>query len=184
MLASTQAAEARTSAGRVIFLTTPWESFSMGRLVSLKRKTGGATAQAEVSKERMTPTEPEGDENYATRVAKYIPGEIVAGYTSLTGLANGITADSWRTALLWGLFYIGLVATPVYLVWTYKPKGQQVITVILSTVLFVFWAYGLGGPFELAPASLFGLPYNSQAAGVLLGIVSWLSGMFVPKEGA
>jgi hypothetical protein len=48
----------------------------------------------------------------------------------------------------------------------------------------VFWAYGLGGPFELAPASLFGLPYNSQAAGVLLGIVSWLSGMFVPKEGA
>jgi xanthine/uracil permease len=113
---------------------------------------------------------------YVERVAKYIPAEIVAGYLAINGMIEAADPENAaRLGLAWGLFVIGVIVTPVYLTMVGKPTGQQRITVWISTFAFVVWAYALGGPFEMSGY------HNGLLGSVAVGVVTWLSGLFVPQ---
>jgi hypothetical protein len=114
--------------------------------------------------------------DYVERVAKYIPAEVVAGYLAIMGMIEAADEkNSARLGLAWGLFVIAVIVTPVYLTMVGKPRGPQKITVWISTFAFVVWAYALGGPFEMSGY------YNGLLGSVAVGVVTWLSGLFVPR---
>jgi len=114
--------------------------------------------------------------DYIERVAKYIPGEVVAGYLAIMGMIEAADKENAaRVGLAWGIFVIGVIVTPVYLTMVGKPTGPQKITVWISTFAFVVWAYALGGPFKMSEI------HNGLLGSVAVGVVTWLSGLFVPQ---
>jgi hypothetical protein len=114
--------------------------------------------------------------DYIERVAKYIPGEVVAGYLAIMGMIEAADEkNAARLGLAWAVFVIGVIVTPIYLTMVGKPIGQQKITIWISTFAFVVWAYALGGPFKLSEI------HNGLLGSVAVGVVTWLSGLFVPQ---
>jgi hypothetical protein len=101
-----------------------------------------------VSRVQMTGGQPEGD-NYLARVAKYIPGEIVATYLSLIGFMENVDhTDEAKLPTLWVMFIVCLILTPVYF-WKMTEKGQPKLRhIVVSSLAFLVWAYALGGVFE------------------------------------
>jgi hypothetical protein len=143
---------------------------AMGRLV----KAGPPLAKA--ARVAATGTD------YAERVSKYIPGEIVAGYIALSELINAVPpTDERRITAAWFLFFVGFLVTPVYLYFTGKPANRRErLQIAIPTVAFVLWAYALGGPFELSsPLPVIG-PYASWLGALAVGIFTWVAGLFKP----
>lgn len=90
------------------------------------------------------PAEP-GDD-YAKRLLKMIPAEVVAGYLAGTGVIEG-RPQEWL--LGWTIFCFG--ATIVVRAWgTADPqanKGPDWLHVFVSAVAFAIWVYAIGGVF-------------------------------------
>jgi hypothetical protein len=86
-------------------------------------------------------------DGYFARVAKYIPGEIVALYIGAAGILKTVGKEDARLVppVYWGIFLICLVLTPIYLSRTALKGQPKRIHLIVSTVAFVVWAYALGG---------------------------------------
>jgi hypothetical protein len=116
------------------------------------------------------------------RVAKYIPGEIVAGYLALSEVVKMVSRqDTRRVAAAWVLFLVGLGVTPVYLYVAGKPANRrEMIQIGISTIAFVLWAYALGGPFEMGPPSPVHGPYAGWIGALAVGIFTWVAGLFRP----
>ena len=123
---------------------------------------------------------PAAQDNYADRVIKYIPSDIVAAWVAILGLlANAVNVP--RTATLWVLFVVMVLITAW---WTYKNtavpgKPAATTQILLSTGSFIVWVFALpgGGPF----ASL-GF-YEPLYGSLLVIIYSLVVGLVVPKEG-
>src|SRR5258708_7897746 len=120
----------------------------MGRLFEVSRqnkKTGffpkavGQTGAAE-------------NDNTATRIAKLVPAEIVAGYVPLVAAAESVGTDKdFQFKLACFVLILGFILTPTYLILTGKPGKNIVkwINVVSSTIAFGLWAYLLGGAFAM-----------------------------------
>ena len=97
----------------------------------------------------MTGT-PDADD-YASKLVKYIPGEVLAFFLPATALA---AAD---TGLQWAALAIGLVATAGYL-YVYNRRNNlpapRPLYVALSGLAFLAWAFGTSAPTR----GLIGLP--------------------------
>jgi hypothetical protein len=120
---------------------------------------------------------PDGGDDYAARVAKYIPGEVLAAYVSIGGIISGLDPTRPRPLLAWVLFGLCVVLTPVYLAKRAEAKQPKRMHLALSTLAFVVWAYAVGGPFT-------GEPWHDPAIGsIALGIFTLVSGAFAPKPG-
>lgn len=136
----------------------------MGRLVEPVRSVSspsiddsGAGVARKREGDKPTPSfatqgtaETAGGDGYWERVAKYIPGEIVAGYLSIIGILKTVPVDD--TALLyvaWGAFFLCLILTPIYFRAFAKQGQPRRVHMIVSTLAFAFWAYALGGVFEM-----------------------------------
>jgi hypothetical protein len=121
-------------------------------------------------------------ENYVERVAKYIPGEIIAGYVALSGLISAVPPeDERRITAAWVLFIVGLLVTPIYLYTAGKPANRrETLQIAIPTIAFVLWAYALGGPFELSsPLPVIG-EYASWLGALAVGLFTWVAGLFEP----
>lgn len=117
-------------------------------------------------------------DGYFDRVIKYIPSDVVAAWTAVTGL---VTADAQapQSTLLWILFGIFILLTAG---WTWKQttgggKLSPTIQILLSTVSFMVWVFALGGPF----ASLEGF-YRPLYGSLALIIYTLAIGLVIPKE--
>lgn len=91
-------------------------------------------------------------DDYASRIVKYIPADVVALYIGLVGL---VPADyENRQTTLWAVFAVGVIVTPIYLLRVTKDpvtKKPLIPQVFIGTLAFAIWAFALGGPFaELA----------------------------------
>jgi len=87
-------------------------------------------------------------DGYFDRVLKYIPGEVVAGWVTITGIiAASSTGDS--AVLLWVLFGVFLLLTAGYTWKLTNVAGQPpaIKQIVIATIAFVVWALALGGPF-------------------------------------
>lgn len=154
----------------------------MGRLVKEREPSYKAISTSEIR-----------EDSYPERVAKYVPAEIIAGYTPLIALAAGVGLAPNAAAVMvptmttvvvcFVVFLAGLIATPVYLWKTSGPVGQsKKIQVVISTLAFVLWAYVLGGPFKVLAEFMpdtFG--YYPAVGGVITGVYTWMVGLFAPE---
>lgn len=98
------------------------------------------------------------DDGYVQKVIKYIPAEIVTGYTALVGyLSVGVNTDipqGYKTYYIILLCILG-VATPV---WTYyavldnnaaeslSGKKRALFQAVIATISFAIWVYTVGNP--------------------------------------
>lgn len=111
------------------------------------------------------------------RVAKYIPGEIVAAYIFFNGLINAEHSHGMRTAYFSIAFVFCLIMTPIYLGKVAESGDPKRYQQVVSSIAFILWAYALGvGIFvELGI-------YLPILAGLLVGMFSVLSAYLVPSK--
>ena len=80
------------------------------------------------------------------RLLKYIPAEIVTVFILVQGLVMQMDHDSDPfKPVLWGLFLLFVLLTPLYL-WRIL-KVKKITQLVISLVAFVVWVFALGGPF-------------------------------------
>jgi hypothetical protein len=95
--------------------------------------------------------------DYKDRLVKLIPSEVVTAYATLRGLITGAAVPGNKVLLLWIVFFVLLIFTPLYLYFISNVKkwGQ----VVFTTIAFVIWVIVIGGPFSTVlgfPADYFG----------------------------
>jgi len=86
-------------------------------------------------------------DQYADRLLKYIPADVVGAWIAITGLINGTT--SIPGPVFWGVFFVMLVLAAL---WTWRQtsipnKPPAVTQIVVATIAFVVWVFALGGPF-------------------------------------
>ena len=117
-------------------------------------------------------------DTYFDKLIKYIPAELIAAWTAVTGLIAGATKEPQGT-LLWIAFIVGLILTAAW-IWrrTTEPKKPIAITqIIISTMAFAVWVFALGGPF--AAMNWYSPLYGS----LLLIAFTLIVPVINPKEG-
>jgi len=87
-------------------------------------------------------------ETYFDRVVKYIPADVVAAWTFVSGLIAG-ASDVPKGVLLWLAFVFGTFITAL---WTWQQtkdvaKPPATTQIVISTLSFICWVFALGGPF-------------------------------------
>lgn len=121
---------------------------------------------------------PNTEDDYKTKLLKYIPAETVAFYTGLVGVIEQIGSGSgWYVPGVVFLFLAGLIGTPLYLIRIYGMKWQYKRTqIIVSTIAYILWVASIG--------TLQGLPGLDQIPPailtVLLGLFTFLAPLIDP----
>jgi hypothetical protein len=103
--------------------------------------------QLDVGRAEPANTAPVDD--YATRLLKYIPAEIITLYVTLEGIVRASEASGnphSYAGWLWIIFLVGLVATPLYLSRVTHVKNRKQI--LISTLSYVIWVLAVGQPFR------------------------------------
>ena len=118
-----------------------------------------------------------GVDEYLDRVLKYIPGEVVALWTGVTGVIA--SAGESNNVLLWIVFAIGVILAAAY-TWRTTTVANQptaVTQIVVSAFAFIVWVFAIGGPFA---AQGWYEPYLGSVA-----LILWtpLAGLIIPKEG-
>jgi hypothetical protein len=121
-----------------------------------------------------SPATPAAPRGYFERVAKYIPGEIVAAYVTMNGFIS--TAAPPRRLWLFAFsFGVCLALTPVYLARMGRAGQPRSLHLTMSTAAFVVWAYSLDGLFRDLGF------YDPIAASLALVVFTLVSGLAVPR---
>ena len=120
------------------------------------------------------------DDDYSSRVAKYIPGEVVGAYLAILKILESVGPQAPGSSAVvyvgWVVFGICLlIGVPGYLRLVAKPGEPWRYQAGISMGAFAVWAYALGGPFQLA-----GL-YIPWIGSILLIVYTLLAGLFQPK---
>lgn len=106
------------------------------------------------------------------RIIKYIPGEVVAMYIFLTGIANQLPSET-KPLILWIILIVLTLGTWLYLERIEKVKKTDQL--IITTISFVVWVFALGGPFVY-------LDWYFPAYGqLLLGLYTFFVGIIEPR---
>ena len=119
-------------------------------------------------------------DGYLERLAKYVPGEILAGFTPLAALS----AD--RPALLTWISVIFLILTPIYLYITrqIQPTGPPIkmraIMYLLSPASFVVWALNTSEPFRTMLAGWEPIAKIGKLDGTVASVVLVLGALIIP----
>jgi hypothetical protein len=117
-------------------------------------------------------------ENYLTRVAKYVPTEVIAAYIFINGLLLSDAARALPNMFWWHfvVFTLCWILTPIYLYRQAAKNAPKLLQLLISTLAFPAWAYAVKG-------GVFAGAYNSIAASVIVAMFSLISGAFQPREG-
>jgi hypothetical protein len=118
-------------------------------------------------------------QDYAERVAKYVPAEVIAAYLTLLPivLAQSDADTARRTNLLALIFFLGVVFTPLYL-WRFPGELKvKWFHLVLSTAAFALWTYSIRGGW-LEDVGL----YDNVVAPILLVAFTLASGLIAPTE--
>ena len=118
---------------------------------------------------------------YLERVAKYVPAEIIAGYTAII---NGV-ADTKEPVKSWTVtacLFICAILTPVYFKLLARPEDKASLRTqqVVSFFAFLVWAYSITGA-----EPLFGGTNSWFVPGIataLLTLFTLISGLIVPKQ--
>jgi len=106
------------------------------------------------------------NDGYLEALVKNMPSETVGGYLATTGMVSGASPPE---ALLWVIWGIFLIATPLYL-WLMKPETESTRRPwwqvwIFSPIAFLVWSMTTGGPWA-------GVDKAAMIGGVLVLVLS------------
>jgi hypothetical protein len=129
---------------------------------------GGRTAAEEAGVTKQA-------DPYGERLVKNIPAEVIATFVFLAGVINaaGTGTPSW---LLWTVFAVLLVGTPLYLS---RAQGvKKPLQLAISTGAFAVWVFSLGdqGPFGTLPW------YKPIYGAVLLPLYTFATAVAQPER--
>jgi hypothetical protein len=87
-------------------------------------------------------------DSYLTKIVKYIPTEIIAGYVTLSGFILGM-GDQQQFIYFWLVFIVLLILTPLYLHVATSESGKKssLHHPVAGALAFAAWAFATGGPF-------------------------------------
>lgn len=119
------------------------------------------------------PTEATPDD-YSARVMKYIPAEVVAVYVFVDGIIKQSTDATTLPTLMWSVFGVILVLTPLYL-WRVQKVGKWV-QLLICTLAFAVWVFSMGGPFVNLEW------YKAIYGAVLLPLFTFAVGILEPPK--
>jgi hypothetical protein len=123
---------------------------------------------------------------YAERIMKYIPGEVLSGYVAINGILASVTGDQddlrrWAYILT---FLLCATVTPVYFWLLAKPGQPKRRQMVMSTLAFIVWAYNLGGVFkDIYPAYVPVQIHIPWIGSILIIAFTLVSGLFAPSVG-
>jgi hypothetical protein len=123
---------------------------------------------------------------YAERVAKYIPGEILSAYLAVNGILAQVAQgpDPLRILVHFAVFVFLLGLTPIYFRLIARPGEPTKTQIVMSMLAFVVWVYNLGGPFAAVYPTYVSAPIHMPWLGaILLIIFTVVSGLVAPQEG-
>ena len=130
----------------------------------------------------LGPSQVVGD-TYLERIAKYIPGEVLAFFIFINVILEQTVRSGGKSAMMagvpviqvaQGMLVVGLVLTPLF-VWYVREEGDAWITnAFVSTLAFPFWAFALG-------AVAFDNHWDGNFAAILLAGFTAVSGLFSPR---
>jgi hypothetical protein len=117
-------------------------------------------------------------DNYLERIAKYVPGEVLAFFVFINVILEQAVKTGGKAAAMAGVpvstvalgaLLVGLVLTPLF-VWYVREEDDAWITnACVSTVAFPFWAYALG-------AVAFNDYWDGNLAAIMLATFTVVSG--------
>jgi hypothetical protein len=164
-------AQAEPARGRVV-VSRGSQTGQDGPLSDLARALpGGGLGEATISITDVDlPTNARKPDDYAARLLKYVPAEVIALYVTLDGVVQAGNAP--RTQLLWLVFALGLVATPLYL-WRVGSVRKR-LQLVIATGAFAVWVLAIGGPFEA-------IGMNRMYGTLLLPIYTFFVPLFEPQ---
>ncbi|MBO9154142.1 hypothetical protein ACFOTA_18145 [Chitinophaga sp. GCM10012297] len=95
------------------------------------------------------------DDNYLSKIIKYIPAEVIAVYTAAAGILKPVGGEAINLSAYKVTVIIILVLTPI---WTYfavidkptslpeepKPVKRAVFHAIIATISFIVWLFAIG----------------------------------------
>lgn len=175
----------------------------MGRLVQAGqrvRTTGGDNRGGLEAVNQMEVTV--GGDTYQDRLAKYIPGEIIAGYMaldrnlvpdahkfaeSLTGGNSVAHLTSIDGMTPWAPLLVGLIFTPLYIWQLARNEGPHQswrMQATVSTLAFIVWAYAIQGSVFVIGNGAGQTWYNGKGAAFLLVVFTLVAAVFGPTPPA
>ncbi len=86
--------------------------------------------------------------DYKSKLLKYIPAEIVAGFVAIDGIIKSVT--DVPAVVGWIVFLVLFALTPFY-IWriTAEPdKPAATSQIVVATIAFFVWVFAVGGPFS------------------------------------
>lgn len=107
------------------------------------RRSDLSEAMPEASSETQDATQ--GADHYKDRLLKFIPAEVISLYVALASMIHASAQPAGQVSTAsWFIFYVGLVATPLYL-WRVS-KVTRLLQLVISTGAFTVWVLAMGGP--------------------------------------
>jgi hypothetical protein len=125
-------------------------------------------------------------DDYATRMVKYIPAEVVAFYLAAdklfvkgaeavkANIADAFVADHLFDFSI-AVFVIALFGTPIYLRQQAAEGQPWQVQAVVSTLAFVIWAYAVQG-------QIFASVYSSAISAFLVLVFTFASGFVKPGK--
>ena len=142
----------------------------MGRIVT-------AAPSANNNKQISIQNQPQGPDDRMTRIIKYIPSEVIAGYTAMkqliTTLTPNIQLGFWIGSLL--LFFILNI---IYLKRYAKPGDPVNMHIIVSSIAFFIWTYCIDGKESLVTGHIF----QPGIASILLLVFTTTTAFVEPRQ--
>lgn len=107
---------------------------------------------------------------YLEKVAKIIPGEVIAAYLAMIGFVPLIKNEALHQPAYWTVFAFGTLGTGLYINYQADPNRPKWAHIAVSIISFLLWAYDTTGE-KICPGI-----YDSAIAAILLIGFSFFSG--------
>ena len=122
-------------------------------------------------------------DGYLERIAKYVPGEVLAFFIIINAILNQVVQAGGKGALMAGIpvmivaqvaLVVCTILVPLF-VWYVRERGDAWVTnAVVSTLAFPFWAYALG-------ATAFVEYWDGNLAAITLATFTVASGLISPR---
>jgi hypothetical protein len=123
-------------------------------------------------------------DGYLERIAKYVPGEVLAFFIVINAILNQVVQAGGKGAVMAGIpvmivaqvaLLVCTILVPLF-VWYVQERGDAWVTnAVVSTLAFPFWAYALG-------ATAFVEHWDGNLAAIMLATFTVVSGRISPRR--
>lgn len=157
----------------------------MGRLVRIPRAASGVLESPTGGPRELAQaafSAPIDQDDYLTRLAKYVPAEVLAFSVLINAILDQALRSGGRTATMAGMpvmgiataaLVVGMMMAPFFVWYVHEKDDAWIINACVSFVAFPFWSYAMG-------AVAFTDYWDGNLATILLASFTVASGLIKP----